>query len=44
MEALGQLLCQDRVPAGEHKKHDKEHPRSGQGKLPIGIQLAQVRG
>ena len=43
MEEPGQLLWQDTVPAGQHKKYNKEKPRASQGKVSTGIHLAQVR-
>ena len=42
MEECGQLLCQDTVPAGECKNHDREQPRPGQVMIPTSMHLAQV--
>ena len=37
-----EFLCWDTVPAGEHKNHDREQPRTGQVMVAKGIPLAQV--
>lgn len=44
MEEPGKHLCRDTVHTGEHKNHNTEQPRPGQGTVPSGIHLVQVEG